>query len=88
MCFKVEFEKPIAVFYQHPWFLQNAKFHVKQEDFQFGTKIAFFGHFWDSVLKSYCHILIEHPRRCRITKFHPKQDNFKLGTKNALFGFF
>ena len=33
------------------------------------TKNALFGHFWDSILKKYCHILNLHPQICLIVKF-------------------
>ena len=88
-CFRVEFEK-ILLSYLKAAPLNFAKSKVSCKffkNFNFWTKIAFFGYFTAAILRNYCHIWNQLPRVCGIAKFHPKRENFKLGTKSALFGY-
>ena len=54
----------------------------KTKNLKFGTKNTLSGHFWDAVLKGYCHIWNQHSRVCQNAKFN------KFGTKNVLFAYF
>ena len=52
----------------------------------FGTKNVLFEHFWDGILRNYCHIWNQGPRICLIVKFHAKIKILKFGTRNAYLG--
>ena len=60
-------------------------FIQKQKNFKVRTKNTFFGYFWATILKNYCHIWNRHPQICEFAKFCKKTMMSKFGTKNALF---
>ena len=52
-----------------PRICQTAKFHVKMENLEFGTKNALHGYFWAVILNNSCHILNQHSRICQKQNF-------------------
>ena len=55
---------------------------------KFGTKYAWFGYFWASIWKQFCHILNQHLQISVVAKFCEETKMSKFGTKNAWFVYF